>query len=144
MLALGPGGDANGLTPEQSAPGTHQIVADLGGELVLLVGRTLGSPARVEVTLVDGATLTQLTTAPERLERSYVAPDGSLSVLDGPDGTFVRLDQSSRAGGASYLWSLDDPCTALVDDDDTTTSSTPTPSTAPAAQPVTGEADFTG
>lgn len=144
VLALGAGGDAAGLTPEQSVPGTLQIVADLGGELVLLVGRTLGSPARVEVTLVDGTTLTRLTTAPERLEQNAVAPYGSLSVLDGPDGTFVRLDQSSRAGGASYLWSLDDPCTALVVDDDTTTSSTPTTPTAPPAQPVPGEADLTG
>jgi hypothetical protein len=51
----------------------------------------------------------------------------------------VRLQQSSRAGGATYLWSLDDPCTALVDDTGTTTTTPGTPAT-----PVDAAAAFTG
>lgn len=148
VLAIGPGGDAGSLAPSVTVPGEVRFVADLGGPLVLISGRNVGGgtpEARVELFLVDGTAVIELTTLPERYQPEYVSAYGNVEVRNGPGGTFVTLVQASRDGAASYLWSLDDPCTPLVDDDGTDPPATaPTPPTAPAARPVTAPATFTG
>ena len=97
---------------------------------------------------------TLLTSDPRRPASQDPGPFGPIQVIVGSDGTFVRLDQSSRSGAASYLWSLTDPCTAYAGDPTATTI--PTTSTAPGAAPaapagpaapatpVSAEAAFTG
>ncbi|HMJ75001.1 MAG TPA: hypothetical protein VK507_03460 [Iamia sp.] len=145
VLAIGPGGDAGSLTPAVTVPGEVRFVADLGGPLVLVSGRSAAdatADARIELFVVDGTAIVELTTLPERYQPEYASPYGGVEVLDGPDGTFVTLVQSSRNGSASYMWSLDDPCTSLEVADPTTTTTT-TPAATPAA-PVAAEAQFTG
>lgn len=152
VLALGPGGDASALTPP-TTPGRITTVADLGGpELALISGRIAEfGPAAIQLFIWDGDEApgvepTSLTTDPETYFPEYVEPFGPVEVIVGSEGTFVTLTQSSRGGGAAYLWSLDDPCTPyVVGETTTTTTSTPasTP-TAPAARPVATEARFTG
>ncbi len=150
VLALGPGTGvgAGPLAPEQTIPAPVTTIGDLGGpRLVLLGGRGFADPdepnRRIELVVVDGRDVVELTTSPERYQGDYVEEFGPITLLDGPDGTFVLLSQSSRDGSARYLWSLDDPCTALVDDGTTTTTTSTTP-TADPARPVPADAAFTG
>lgn len=144
-LDLGPGGDAGTLDPALTLLGQVRFTADLGdGPMVLVAGRSVadGTGNRVELSIVEGAEVIALTTLPERFQAEYVSEYGSVEILVGPDGTFVTLVQASRNGSASYMWSLDDPCTAL-DRGDSTPPPAP-PGTAPAAEPVAAEAAFTG
>jgi hypothetical protein len=146
VLALGPGGDAGTLTPIVTVPGEVRFVADPGtGPLWFVSGRNVGGgtpDARVELFVVDGTDVVELTTLPERYQPEYVSEYGSVGVLVGPDGTFVRLVQSSRNGSASYLWSLDAPCTSL-EGTTTTTAPTTNPAARP-ARPIDADAAFTG
>lgn len=149
VLAVGPGGDASGVTPQLTLPGTVAATADLGGPTAALVSVDTSGFDRADLYVLEGdGPAVALTTDPEIYVPEYVGV-GLVTVLTGPDGTFVRLDDTDRSGSASYLWSLSDPCTAHVDDgtDSGTDSTTPVDGDAgnsPAAQPITAAAAFTG
>jgi hypothetical protein len=147
VLALGPGGDAGTLVPDLSVAGRALTFGDIGEPmLVLVTGRLVGpvDDTTIELVVVRGTDVVVLTSAPEPYFPEYVEPIGRTEVVDGADGTFVRVDQTSRSGAASYLWSLDDPCTPLVVAAPTTTTTTPTATPATPAAPIAAEARFTG
>lgn len=157
VLDAGPGGD--GSAPSGTyVEGTLEGFADLGDPgLAILVGdlRAFGpdgplAEPYVVIRVARGTPLdldlTDLTTQPEPYFPEYVEPVGGVTVIVGPEGTFVRLGQSSPSGSASYLWSLTDPCTPYTgpDGDGGTTTSTVPADTAPPATPVRTTARFTG
>lgn len=138
-LALGAGGDGSSLTPTTSYDGMAALIADLGDPTrALVLARTEGEAEgrTVEVVIDRSGDLTRLTTAPEPSSTDEFGPFEGFSFLDGPDGTFLLLTQSSRSGTGAYLWSLTDPCTPLAAE--------AAPPAAPPAAPVEAEATFTG
>ncbi len=151
-LAAAPGDVSDGSSDEASYVGLLEaFAADRGDDvLTLVVGRVEGllgpdADRRAELLLArpDGTTV-RLTTAPRPLFPADPGPVGGVAVVTGPDGTFVRLGQASRSGAASYLWSLDDPCTPYAGSEGTTSTTVVTTPRATPATPVTAAARFTG
>ncbi len=146
LLVPGPGGSTATLRPSFASGGTPVAFAGQEGprDLIVLVN-DLGDHTEVNH-VADQGDFTHLTSAPEPYQQGYPGP-GDAAVLVGPDGTFVRLTLTDRGTSTSYLWSLEDPCTPLGIDEPTPPTAAPpggsSPS-APAAQPITTAATFTG
>jgi len=146
VLALGPGGDASTIGPEISREGLLLAFVEMAEPSLGMVIGTLSATddaldlLLVEVSETPGEEI-HLTSAPQDLYPNGSGAFGPLEVILGSEGMFVRLTQSSRSGTGEYLWSLDDPCTALVADTDPPLT---TSSLAPASQPVAAEAQLTG
>lgn len=143
VLALGPGADIASLEPSASAPGFPVAFADLGGDQDVVIVKDVADGTAL-LTLLRGPSdpiALTTTTSP-----SPVGPNDSadLLVLSGPAGDFVDLSVSNGVSTTAYRWDLGDLCAGAVPpvDDGPPIDDAPTP--APAAEPITTAATFTG
>jgi hypothetical protein len=105
-------GDARGVEPLWSVPGEALGVADLGGQLpVLVTGEApkAGHPGGV-IHLADEAGDRRFTTAPQPWVVNYTSTFAEPHISRTGDGLLLALHQSERGAARAYLWRIDDPC----------------------------------
>lgn len=133
VLAAAPGGDATGLEPLAEYPDRIPLSLlrfDSGDHLVLAPVSLRGT-----IRVVSPAEVFEFSTPPGIELRV-----GSVSVRgrDGDRGRFLQVMTQDRSP-VKYLWSFDDPCTALeAAAEATTTTSTTAPAADPAPLSLTG------
>ena len=144
LVAPGAGGDARAVPPFLELPGTLLGFADLDGAMpVILTGEVGGTPEQGIIRLFDETGSKAFTTAPHTFYRADTSPFGAIRIQVSGEGTFLTLSSSSRSGGASYLWRVDDPCGAPTGAPEADPPPAATPE-APGAAPIAASPNYTG
>jgi len=115
VIAVGAPGDARGVPPLATIPGGTQALANFGGArpAIVTVDAAASGDLAIVVRVFDGSATTAFTTGPSPLIFGTDIRPGGVSALSGRSGRFITLSGQNRSGGATYWWSLDDPCGAL-------------------------------